>query len=376
MVKEITEYTIFISCPEELKPEKNLVKEICENLTTGFGSMYGIRFKPIDFKKDIASLITGEGAQSVINQQLEDYDYDIYIGILWKHFGEIGDNGKTPTEEEFEIAYERFRTTGRPQIQFYFKSETLPAKSAYEAKQAWQVLEFKEKRIMPLGIYTDFLDENEFSSKILQSLPQLIQKIEKTKQPSASTTETQKIKYDEVPNYLERKVYLTKDYSSANKFLARDGFAVDLLSVVEKEKRIVLLGDAGTGKTTELFRIASYYSKEEENLYPIFISLNKYVRNLSELLPSNWTKIPESQLLLLLDGLDDIESKNRNDAIREIELFVEQHPASHVIITCRTNFYNPETQQSIGTLVNFSSYTLLDLERKAIEEYIKRRFEE
>jgi predicted NACHT family NTPase len=99
-------------------------------------------------------------------------------------------------------------------------------------------------------------------------------------------------------------------------------------------------------------------------------------QNISELLPAYWSRIPDSQLLIILDGLDEIESKNKNDAIRQIELFSEQHPNSHVIVSCRTNFYKSETKESSGTLSGFSSYVLLDLDNAEIEKYIKMRLGE
>ena len=57
----------------------------------------------------------------------------------------------------------------------------------------------------------------------------------------------------------------------------------------------------------------------------------------------------------------------------EIELFSDQHPSSHIIVSCRTNFYKSETEQSSGTLRGFSSYMLLDLDGTEIEEYIKNK---
>lgn len=373
MAEEVIEVTVFVSCPDELKLERDLVKAVCEDITIGLGANTNIRLKTIDFRQGVVPIISGDGAQSEINKQIGDYDYDIHIGIFWKYFGVKQDNGLTPTEEEFEIAFGRFRNTGRPIIQFYFKSEPFYPKGTFDADQALRVQEFKENRIKPLGIYEGFQDKDEFRSKMTRHLLRLVQNTDWSRR---NTPNIPKIPYDKVPLYLARNVYLTKDYSSANKFRTRDEFAVDLLSIVKQEKRIVLLGDAGVGKTTELSRIASHYSKEEENLFPIFISLNKYVHSLTELLPSYWTEIPENQLLLLLDGLDEIESKNRNDAIRQIELFTERYPTSHVLVSSRTNFYSSETQQSIGTLNNFSSYTLLNLERKAIEEYVRKRLEE
>lgn len=183
-----------------------------------------------------------------------------------------------------------------------------------------------------------------------------------------------KEKHPEIPHYLSRKVCPAKEYSAISTFLLGNELSQDVVSVIEQCNRIVLLSDAGVGKTTELRRIARHFSEDETPLYPFLVHLNKYVgQRLSELLPSYWTKIPEGQLLIILDGLDEIESKNKNDAIRQIELFSEQHSKSKIIISCRTNFYKTETKKSSGTLAGFSSHVLLNLDSMEIERYIKTR---
>ena len=183
-----------------------------------------------------------------------------------------------------------------------------------------------------------------------------------------------KIKYPAIPHYLPRKVCSTRDYGSINMFFLESELLQDILPVIEQNNRIALLSDAGVGKTTELKRIAWHFSKDDSPFYPFFIPLNKYVnQGLSELLPSYWSEIPENELLIILDGLDEIEGKNRNDAVRQIELFSDQYPRSSIIVSCRTNFYKSETKHSSGTLSRFSSYMLLDLDETEISKYIESK---
>jgi predicted NACHT family NTPase len=74
-----------------------------------------------------------------------------------------------------------------------------------------------------------------------------------------------------------------------------------------------------------------------------------------------------------MDGLDEIEAKNRNDAIRRIESFSEQYPSTKIIISCRKNFYMMEKEGESGTLSGFSSYILLDLDDNDIEKYLQNK---
>ena len=371
MPKEIHQINIFVSCPNDVENEKQIVRGICDQITEVLSLPRSIQVKVIDWKKDVIPLITGEGAQSVIDNQIVEYDYDIYVGILWKRFGDKKSNGLTPTEGEFEDAFKRMKETKRPVIKVYFKTENFYPMNSYEADQIGEVIKFKEKiKYLDIGLYDEFKDKEEFREKIFNSLFYIVQHFVALTSGKSSIA---KIKYSEPPGYLQRNVIPAEKYTPETLFLRKE-LSEDILSVVKERNRVVLISDAGVGKTIELQRIAWHYSKDDSPFYPLLLPLNKYVnQNISELLPPNWISIPDSQLLIILDGLDEIESKNKNDAIRQIELFSEQHPNSHIIVSCRTNFYKSESKHSSSTLNGFSSYVLLDLDVTEIEKYIEMR---
>lgn len=176
--------------------------------------------------------------------------------------------------------------------------------------------------------------------------------------------------YNDVDPYLERTVCETKDAGPYSSYLLNNEQVLDLINVIEREGRVILC-DAGVGKSTELKRIAAFYSKAQSPFHADLIPLNKYVnQSIIEMLCPNWSAVPENGLLVILDGLDEIESQNRNNAVRQIEAFVEQYPGVHVLISCRTNFYNKESEGFSGTLRRFSSYTLLDLNDTTTNQHI------
>ena len=114
--------------------------------------------------------------------------------------------------------------------------------------------------------------------------------------------------YKSIPDYLSRKVCSAEDYNSS-RFLFSTNLE-SILDVIEKNKHISLLSDGGMGKTTELKQIAYHYSQYSNTYYPIFVTLNKYTtKNLSEYFPSYWELIPETELLVILDGFDEIQRK-------------------------------------------------------------------
>lgn len=181
--------------------------------------------------------------------------------------------------------------------------------------------------------------------------------------------------YGEVESYLPRKVCRTEDAESY-RLLGDDGdLTFDLAAVIERKKRVVLVCDAGTGKSTELRRLAALYSKEDSRFHVDLIRLNRYVdQPIQELLCASWTQVPEEKLLIELDGLDEVEAKNRGDAVRRIEAFADEHPEAHLVVSCRTNFYSTETEKYPGTLRKFESYTLLklDADDEAVKDYLAR----
>ena len=122
MPTETLQMKVFVSCPEDVEKEKQITREVCESLSKIYGPH--IQVKVIEWKTDTVPLVTGEGPQATINSQIKE-DYDIYIGILWKRFGDKQSNGLTPTEEEFEKALKRYQDSRKPLISVYFKKDPI-----------------------------------------------------------------------------------------------------------------------------------------------------------------------------------------------------------------------------------------------------------
>jgi hypothetical protein len=153
---------VFISYPQDVEKEKQLAIEACDTVARIFATR--IVLEVVEWKRNTVPLITGVGAQSVINDQIKD-DYDIYLGIFWKRFGEKQPNGLTPTEEEFEKAFNRYEKTKKPLISVYFKTDD-PHDNQDE--QALALRNFKD-RVKKLGLYFDFKEGN-FKDKIIHDV--------------------------------------------------------------------------------------------------------------------------------------------------------------------------------------------------------------
>lgn len=367
MPQKITEIKVFISCPSDLEKEKDVVIDVCVSLSRML-SHRRISLKPIYWQKDVVPIITGEIPQKIIDRHLGDSDYDIYFGILWRKFGDPLENSLTPTESEFENAFQRYKKEKRPLITFFFKKKELPPKNQYETNQISAVQSFSD-RLKNIGLYKPFVNELDFQKISYETIHKFVLKLTETEDVKVTCI---RIKYDKVSNYLSRKVTPLETFKPELRYYNLGIEKYGLIELLEKENRIVLVGEAGVGKTIELKRVASIFSQDESKFFPVLINLNKYVdHRIEDFLPDNWDTIPEYKLLLILDGLDEIESKNKRDAIRRIELFSEQYPASTIIASCRANFYQFGSSNSSGTLRGFKALTLLPIEYAQVESYLE-----
>lgn len=364
MPEKITQIKVFISCPSDVNREKDIVVNVCKRLSSILRKR-NISVRSIHWD-DIPPVITGEGPQNIIDKHLDDSNYDIYLGILWKKFGEPLENGLTPTESEFENAFNKYKVDRkRPLIVVFRKEKEFYPNSAYEIEQFSSVQIFFE-RIKPLGLYKPFKEDLEFQGLTFETIQEFIDELTIVEDSKVSFTRK---KFEGPVNYLKRKVCPKNEYKPEWGYLNKDN--VDVVDLLNQGNRIVIIGDAGVGKTTELKRITSYYSEDNSKYFPFFISLNKYVdQKIEDFLPERWESIPENQLLLILDGLDEIESKNKRDAIRKIELFAEQHSSATMIVSCRSNLYQSSAVNTSGTLKDFKEFVLLPIDRYQIDSYL------
>lgn len=151
--------------------------------------------------------------------------------------------------------------------------------------------------------------------------------------------------------YLERKIY-PKDKSDSQ---------LNSLDVLLKEKCVLVLGEAGYGKTYESITLLQSACRNEDTstLIPVFIPLQEYgllytdifsgIRyKLSPFCDGETDKLIEQQLkegryLLILDGIDDIgQELYHTKFYADLNNFIAQYNDNFFFITSRFNRYHGE----------------------------------
>ncbi len=80
-------------------------------------------------------------------------------------------------------------------------------------------------------------------------------------------------------------------------------------------------------------------------------------------------------MVIILDGLDEVQPQFFHTALRKIIAFSENNPDLKIIISCRTNFYELPTENFSGTLEGFKVFTLNDISVIEIKKYAEAHFE-
>jgi len=175
-------------------------------------------------------------------------------------------------------------------------------------------------------------------------------------------------------NYVKRKLMKREEYYKFGEYAPffEEGFSDFYTLIIEKTKRIVLLSDAGYGKSTEL-KTMTYKLIEEENqdFIPILIELDTYVDG--EMMDYVKNKIGDesqslleydkSKLIFLFDEFDQVFNKGK--AARGIRNFIKKFNDSTFIIACRTNFYS-------GQFEDFNIFILLPFDLTDIKKYSRK----
>jgi hypothetical protein len=158
MPRTITEVRAFVASPGDVVDERAALQEVIEEINRADSDR---RLKLLRWE-DYTYPAMGR-PQGVINEQIGEFD--LFVGIMWKRFGTATGEADSGTEEEFNRAYQRWKQTGHPSIQFYFCERPFYPRTPEEVDQLGKVLEFRH-RMQREGLVGTFVSVDDFKRKV------------------------------------------------------------------------------------------------------------------------------------------------------------------------------------------------------------------
>ena len=159
---------------------------------------------------------------------------------------------------------------------------------------------------------------------------------------------------------------------------------VDAYQTIQGQKRLVVLGDPGSGKTMLLRHVAFTYARQglddfQGQPIPVYLELNR-VESAGDDLFKALTKTLEDHnfpgaqkflkselenqsLLILLDGLDEVNMQARSVLVKQIQDLWQKHPDNRIIVTCRKAVYQGELDAWVDAKLEISEFSDQQIQR-------------
>lgn len=151
-----------------------------------------------------------------------------------------------------------------------------------------------------------------------------------------------------------------------------------LTGALEGKNAFGIVAEAYEGKSSLLRQTAWELAQLDPAIVPLVLDLKFCsVLPVTQLLANHfgeWREIPTKNLVLFIDGLDEVPAEQFNTVVSYIRDFMRNHAAIRLVISCRKMFYN--YQHLAQELSGFEFYELLDLHLKQIFVYLETQLGE
>jgi hypothetical protein len=157
--------TVFLASPGDLQEERKITKASVERVNKIIPRRVGWRIELLGWE----DILPGFGRpQTLINKEVDSCD--LFIGVLWRRWGQSTLSYSSGFYEEFNRACKRRKNTGKPEIWLFFK--TIDEESVKDpGDQLKEVLKFKKEQIgLKELLFKEFSDSGNWDKLIYDSL--------------------------------------------------------------------------------------------------------------------------------------------------------------------------------------------------------------
>jgi hypothetical protein len=167
---------VFVASPNDVAEERDALAKLLTDINDVLAYLAPEKRLSLELVRYETHSYPDIGApQEVINREIPA-DYDIFVGIMWKHAGTPTSTAPSGTIEEFNRACERRKQGSLPRIMFYFCDEPIPLPTAAELQQLAEVVKFRSQ-LASQGLTVSYPSHSEFGNHVRGGLLRAIRDI-------------------------------------------------------------------------------------------------------------------------------------------------------------------------------------------------------
>lgn len=322
------------------------INKHCENFYCGLlNIIYGLSLKNANVE-----------SKNYTSVDLIDKNNDIYIQVT-----------STNTRDKIQSTIDKFIKKE------FYKDNRLQVLIICGKKEKYKK-KFNTQQKFVFDSSKDIIDNRDLYSTIAnldievidQALEYLRSEID-TKYKFINLNTISKIDKIETSFFSQRFIYKASDYKEDGYFSPYKTLKIE--TALENNNRIVIIGDAGTGKSEICKNVVNTINSHKNGFAFYFDLINYTGEEIEDLKPPLYKDLPNEYITFVLDGYDEIINNQKQIFIKKVQKFILVNDNVKIIITSRTNFYKFENKYS--TIGNFETYYLLDFNDKNIKEVAK-----
>jgi len=241
---------VFLASPGDLAKERRISRSVVDRINRIIGKEVGIHVELFGWE----DTLPGAGRpQAIINQEVDSCE--LFIGLLWKRWGQSTKVYSSGFEEEFSIAQRRYEEAGSPEIWLFFKDVDQDLIED-PGEQLKLVLKFRNQQVRDKKyLFKTFTDSEDWKENFEEILIKYLMKISKLSAVLPTTPEESLTPSIETSSLTEIKSSAVKEKSKITR--------KNLLEVLEKTVEAVKKGKFGQkgAKTKDIgeFEIVRLY---------------------------------------------------------------------------------------------------------------------